>query len=83
MLAKFRSGDNDVFESLASARYLRADSVAYNRAWGRKMIKNFLSISVCHKNTFQDINIFLFSNKYFVQNLTWYKQTCLFMDLLI
>lgn len=32
MLAKFRSGDNDVFESLARARYLRADSVAYNRA---------------------------------------------------
>lgn len=84
MLAKFRSGDNDAFDPFAS--YLRADFAAYNRAWEasrRKMIKNFLSISVCHKNTFQDINIFHFPNQYFVQPLTWCKQTCLFMDLLI
>lgn len=46
------------------------------------MIKHFLSISVCHKNASQDINIFHFSNKYCVQNLTWYKQTRLFTGLL-
>ena len=47
------------------------------------MIKNFLSIAVCLNNAFQDINIFHSSYKYFVQNLTWYKQTGLAMDLLI
>lgn len=47
------------------------------------MIKNFLSITVRLNNAFQDISVFHSSNKYFVQNLTWYKQTFLSMDFLI